>query len=160
MKHELWIIFVSYKQKNLMEKLLGVSFSHRDRSPQTRNYSLPGSSNPQLQGFPTLTLPNPFSSSSNKAFPPQKEFIYSFMGMGILLCCITFLGCIVVEAIKGCCMCFYTLLVTILILLEAALVGFIGIDHRWEKVSFRFFNRLLKRILTLVSGLVSLWLQY
>ncbi|KAJ7977126.1 putative Tetraspanin family protein [Quillaja saponaria] len=64
---------------------------------------------------------------------PAPWFIYSFMGVGILLCCITFLGCIAAEAINGCCLCFYTILITILIVLEAALVAFIAIDRHWEK---------------------------
>lgn len=64
---------------------------------------------------------------------PAPWFIYSFMGVGVLLCCISFIGCIAAEAINGCCLCFYTLLKTILILMEAALVAFIAIDRRWEK---------------------------
>ncbi|XP_027365571.1 tetraspanin-18 isoform X2 [Abrus precatorius] len=63
---------------------------------------------------------------------PSPWFIYAFMGVGILVCCITFLGCIAAEMINSCCLCFYTLLVTILLLLEAALVGFIAVDHHWE----------------------------
>ncbi|KAJ1390334.1 putative tetraspanin-18-like [Sesbania bispinosa] len=55
------------------------------------------------------------------------------MGVGILVCCITFFGCIAAEMINGCCLCFYTLLVTVLLLLEAALVGFIAIDHHWQE---------------------------
>lgn len=34
------------------------------------------------------------------------RFIYSFMGLGISLCCITLVGCIAAEAISGCCLCF------------------------------------------------------
>ncbi|KAF9688471.1 hypothetical protein SADUNF_Sadunf02G0200500 [Salix dunnii] len=64
---------------------------------------------------------------------PAPWFIYSFMGVGIILCCITFIGCIAAESINGCCLCFYTILKIALILLEAALVAFIAIDHRWEK---------------------------
>ncbi|KAM1153061.1 hypothetical protein FF1_035557 [Malus domestica] len=64
---------------------------------------------------------------------PAPWFIYSFMGLGILLCCVTFIGCIAAAAINGCCLCFYTILVTMLTLLEAALVAFILIDRRWEK---------------------------
>ncbi|EXB46063.1 hypothetical protein L484_015924 [Morus notabilis] len=37
---------------------------------------------------------------------PAPWFIYSFMGVGILMCCITFIGCIAAEAINGCCLCF------------------------------------------------------
>ncbi|KAJ0054256.1 hypothetical protein Pint_01620 [Pistacia integerrima] len=64
---------------------------------------------------------------------PAPWFIYSFMGVGILLCCITLIGCIAAEAISGCCLCFYAVLKTMFILLEAALVAFIAIDHHWEK---------------------------
>ncbi|XP_021806090.1 tetraspanin-18-like [Prunus avium] len=64
---------------------------------------------------------------------PAPWFIYCFMGLGVLICCITFIGCIAAEAINGCCLCFYTILITVLALLEAALVAFIAIDHRWEK---------------------------
>ncbi|OMO97834.1 Tetraspanin/Peripherin, partial [Corchorus capsularis] len=64
---------------------------------------------------------------------PTPWFIYSFMGVGIVLCCISFIGCIAAESINGCCLCFYTLLKIVLILVEAALVAFIAIDRRWEK---------------------------
>ncbi|CAI0426698.1 unnamed protein product [Linum tenue] len=37
---------------------------------------------------------------------PAPWFIYSFMGVGAILCCITFIGCIAAEAINGCCLCF------------------------------------------------------
>lgn len=65
---------------------------------------------------------------------PAPWFIYSFMGLGVVLCCISFIGCIAAEALNGCCLCFYTLLVSVLLLLEAALVAFIAIDHHWEQI--------------------------
>ncbi|XVF81111.1 hypothetical protein PTKIN_Ptkin15bG0130200 [Pterospermum kingtungense] len=64
---------------------------------------------------------------------PAPWFIYSFMGVGIVLCCISFIGFIAAESINGCCLCFYTLLKIVLILIEAALVAFIAIDRSWEK---------------------------
>ncbi|XP_022967314.1 tetraspanin-20-like [Cucurbita maxima] len=64
---------------------------------------------------------------------PAPWFIYSFMGLGILLCCIALVGCIAAEAISGCCLCFYNMLIMLFILVEVALVAFIGIDRRWEK---------------------------
>ncbi|XP_021660111.1 tetraspanin-18 isoform X1 [Hevea brasiliensis] len=64
---------------------------------------------------------------------PAPWFIYSFMGVGIILCTITLIGCIAAESVNGCCLCFYTILKTVLILLEAALVAFIAIDHHWQK---------------------------
>lgn len=63
---------------------------------------------------------------------PSPWFIYFFMGFGVLLCCITCIGHIAAEAYSGCCLCFYTLLKTLLILLEVALAAFIAFDHHWE----------------------------
>ncbi|KAK4765852.1 hypothetical protein SAY87_007494 [Trapa incisa] len=65
---------------------------------------------------------------------PAPWFIYSFMGVGMVLCCISCIGCIAAEAINGCCLCFYTLLVSALLLIEAGLVAFIVIDDRWERI--------------------------
>ncbi|KAK4272967.1 hypothetical protein QN277_021452 [Acacia crassicarpa] len=64
---------------------------------------------------------------------PAPWFIYSFMGVGIVLCCITFLGCIAAEVVHSCCLCFYTILISVILLVEAALVGLIAIDHHWEE---------------------------
>ncbi|PIN00836.1 hypothetical protein CDL12_26659 [Handroanthus impetiginosus] len=64
---------------------------------------------------------------------PAPWFIYAFMGVGILICCITCIGHIGAEAINGCCLCFYAILTTIFILLEVGLVAFIALDHHWEK---------------------------
>ncbi|KAA8550778.1 hypothetical protein F0562_002462 [Nyssa sinensis] len=59
--------------------------------------------------------------------------MFAFMGLGAVLCCITCIGHIAAETINGCCLCFFTLLTTVLILLEAVMVAFIVIDHNWEK---------------------------
>nr|XP_043637424.1 tetraspanin-18 isoform X2 [Erigeron canadensis] len=64
---------------------------------------------------------------------PAPWFIYAFMGLGVVLCCISCIGHIAAEAIHGCCLCVYTILKVTLILLEVALVAFIALDHRWEK---------------------------
>ncbi|KAK8611751.1 hypothetical protein V6N13_131793 [Hibiscus sabdariffa] len=37
---------------------------------------------------------------------PAPWFIYSFMGVGIGLCCISLIGCVAAESINGCCLCF------------------------------------------------------
>ncbi|KAI4374382.1 hypothetical protein MLD38_012385 [Melastoma candidum] len=64
---------------------------------------------------------------------PASWFIYSFMGVGIVLSSISLIGCMVAEATNGCCLCFYAILVSVLLLIEGALVVFIAIDHRWEQ---------------------------
>ncbi|XP_027165107.1 tetraspanin-18-like [Coffea eugenioides] len=63
---------------------------------------------------------------------PKPWFIYAFLGVGILMCCITCIGHIAAEAINGCCLCFYAILSTFFILLEVSLVTFIAIDRQWE----------------------------
>ncbi|XP_061368604.1 tetraspanin-18-like [Gastrolobium bilobum] len=88
---------------------------------------------PPLPPIPHLSLRHGFGFSVDSINLPAPWFIYAFMGVGILVCCITFLGCIAAELINGCCLCFYTLLITVLLLLEAALVGFIAVDHHWEE---------------------------
>ncbi|CAJ2651873.1 tetraspanin-20-like [Trifolium pratense] len=81
-----------------------------------------------------ISLPRSFSPllTSNINLPAP-WFIYGFMCVGILVCCIAFFGCIAAEIINGCCLCFYTLLITVLVLLEAALVVFIAIDRQWQE---------------------------
>ncbi|OVA02236.1 Tetraspanin/Peripherin [Macleaya cordata] len=64
---------------------------------------------------------------------PAPWFIYTIMGVGILLCSVTCIGHIAAEAINGCCLCFYSLLNTILLVLEASMVAFLVLDKRWEK---------------------------
>ncbi|KZV21517.1 tetraspanin-18-like [Dorcoceras hygrometricum] len=64
---------------------------------------------------------------------PAPWFIYSFMGLGILVCCITCIGHIAAEAINGCCLCSYAMLNTVFVLLEAGLVTFIALDRHWER---------------------------
>ncbi|XP_071721567.1 tetraspanin-18-like [Rutidosis leptorrhynchoides] len=71
----------------------------------------------------------------NKHLPDSSDspwFIFAFMGLGIVLCCISCTGHIAAEAINGCCLCFYGLLKTVFILLEVAFVLFIALDRQWE----------------------------
>ncbi|KAG8389124.1 hypothetical protein BUALT_Bualt02G0196600 [Buddleja alternifolia] len=46
-----------------------------------------------------------FNDINSHSLPPP-WFIYAFMGVGILVCCITCIGHIAAEAINGCCLCF------------------------------------------------------
>lgn len=64
---------------------------------------------------------------------PSPWFIYAFMGVGVMLCCISCTGHIAAESINGCCLCFYSILKTLFILLEVALILFIALDHHWER---------------------------
>ncbi|XP_058101354.1 tetraspanin-20-like [Magnolia sinica] len=64
---------------------------------------------------------------------PAPWFIYSFMGIGILLCLVTCTGHIAAEAVNGCCLCFYTLLMTVFIIIEAALVSDMVFNDHWDK---------------------------
>uniref|UniRef100_A0A7N0SYG0 Uncharacterized protein n=1 Tax=Kalanchoe fedtschenkoi TaxID=63787 RepID=A0A7N0SYG0_KALFE len=64
---------------------------------------------------------------------PAPWFIYSFMAVGVMLCSVTCVGLIAAEAINGCCLCFYSLLKVVVILVEASFVAFVVFDHHWEE---------------------------
>ncbi|XP_071738124.1 tetraspanin-20-like [Rutidosis leptorrhynchoides] len=84
--------------------------------------------------FETNTVTGIYDAIQLESNPiPAPWFIYAFMGLGVVLCCISCIGHIAAEAIHGCCLCFYTILKVVFILLEVALVAFIALDHRWEK---------------------------
>ncbi|CAN6460529.1 unnamed protein product [Victoria cruziana] len=85
----------------------------------------------KLVGLVSSHLETGRSSSFEKLPPPW--FIYSSMSTGITLCLINFIGCIAAETINGCCLFFYSLLATILILVEAAFVVYIILKRHWEK---------------------------
>ncbi|KAJ6812185.1 tetraspanin-18 [Iris pallida] len=64
---------------------------------------------------------------------PAPWFVSALMGIGILVCLIAFTGHVAAEAISGCCLCFYAVLSTVLILVEAALVGYVVFNKHWEE---------------------------
>ncbi|CAL9772845.1 unnamed protein product [Musa acuminata subsp. burmannicoides] len=64
---------------------------------------------------------------------PAPWFVCASMGVGISLCLISFTGYVAAEAVNGCCLCFYAVLSTILIVLEAALMGDILLNKHWEE---------------------------
>eukprot|EP01018_Ginkgo_biloba_P020836 Gb_12923 [translate_table: standard] len=64
---------------------------------------------------------------------PAPWFIYTFLGLGIIVCLITCFGHIAAEITNGCCLCCYSVLIIILILMEASCVGDIFFNHHWEK---------------------------
>lgn len=65
---------------------------------------------------------------------PKAWFIYLFIAVGVILFIIACSGCIAVTTRRGCCLCCYTVLVVLLIMVELALAGFLFFDHKWEKV--------------------------
>ncbi|KAF1880006.1 hypothetical protein Lal_00022133 [Lupinus albus] len=97
------------------------------------NHHIPKTPFPNSITFSFDSHPHVFGFDIDSINLPAPWFIYSFMGIGIVVSCVTFLGCIAAEMINGCCLCFYTLLVTVLLLVEATLVGFIAVHHRWEE---------------------------
>ncbi|KAE9589936.1 putative tetraspanin/Peripherin [Lupinus albus] len=100
------------------------------------NHHIPKPPFPNSVTFPFLSHPSlrlAFGFYDSSINLPAPWFIHAFMGVGIVVCCVTFFGCIAAEMINGCCLCFYTLLISILLLVEAALVGFITIDRHWQE---------------------------
>lgn len=64
---------------------------------------------------------------------PAPWFIYTCLGIGIIVCVITCIGHVAAEITNGFCLCCYSTLVLLLILVEVALVGDIFFNHKWEK---------------------------
>lgn len=83
-------------------------------------------------GRPLLFLAPLSSSFLDKL--PKAWFIFVFVAVGIILIIISCSGCIAVATRRGCCLCCYTVLVVLLIIVELALAGFIFFDHKWEEV--------------------------
>ncbi|EFJ26409.1 hypothetical protein SELMODRAFT_172827 [Selaginella moellendorffii] len=65
--------------------------------------------------------------------PGRATFIYAFLGVGAIVLVITCTGHVAAETASGCCLCFYTLLLVVLLLAQAVLAGFIIFDKNWEK---------------------------
>jgi len=85
-----------------------------------------------ILGRPLLFLAPLSTSFLDKL--PGAWFIYLFMAVGVILFIVSCSGCIAVATRRGCCLCCYTVLVVLLIVVELALAGFIFFDHKWEKV--------------------------
>lgn len=64
---------------------------------------------------------------------PAVWFVCALMGLGILVCLIAFAGHVAAETISGCCLCFYTMLTMMLILLEAVLAVDIVFNKHWQE---------------------------
>ncbi|XP_020574482.1 tetraspanin-18 [Phalaenopsis equestris] len=79
------------------------------------------------------TLKHGLSFSLDLDKLPAPWFVCALMGVGILLCFVSFTGNIAAEAISSCCLCFYAVLITIMILLEVALAGDLFFNKEWKK---------------------------
>ncbi|WMV47048.1 hypothetical protein MTR67_040433 [Solanum verrucosum] len=102
----------------------------------------------QFLNFGSIDVSNSVVSALpelNKNSLPAPWFIYAFMGIGVILCCITCIGHVGAEAVNGCCLCFYSLLMMTFVLLEVSLVAFIAIDHHWEKTPVLSPPRIFQR---------------
>ncbi|KAG0449562.1 hypothetical protein HPP92_027233 [Vanilla planifolia] len=64
---------------------------------------------------------------------PFPWFIYPPMGVGLLFCLISYTGYLTAGMANNCCLFLYALLITILILLEAALVADLMLNQHWEE---------------------------
>ncbi|KAF3663730.1 hypothetical protein T459_23334 [Capsicum annuum] len=66
---------------------------------------------------------------------PVPWFIYAFMGIGVILCCITCIGHVGAEVVNGCCLCF---------LKETDMLPrseCIQLCHRWMSINMLSLNR-------------------
>ncbi|XP_022873648.1 tetraspanin-18-like [Olea europaea var. sylvestris] len=75
--------------------------------PYDPEFKLPGNTIPAINSVSDVVFgvgDNGIRLNSHIILAPW--FIYAFMGVGILICCITCIGHIAAEAINGCCLCF------------------------------------------------------
>uniref|UniRef100_A0A6N2LTE3 Tetraspanin-19 n=2 Tax=Salix viminalis TaxID=40686 RepID=A0A6N2LTE3_SALVM len=72
-----------------------------------------------------------FDDDDDDEFTPW--FIYTFLGLGVALSMITFLGHIAAETANGCCLYLYMLFVFLLIMLEAGVTADIFFNRDWEE---------------------------
>uniref|UniRef100_A0A2C9U881 Tetraspanin-19-like n=1 Tax=Manihot esculenta TaxID=3983 RepID=A0A2C9U881_MANES len=60
-------------------------------------------------------------------------FIYSFLSIGITLCLITCIGHVSADSSNGFCLSCYTVIISVLLLLEIAFAADILLNSEWEK---------------------------
>ncbi|KAI3439955.1 uncharacterized protein J3R85_004086 [Psidium guajava] len=60
-------------------------------------------------------------------------FIYAFLGMGVILCLIAWIGRVAADSANGCCLSCYMLIMSLLILIEATVAADILLNSDWEK---------------------------
>ncbi|KAK0588962.1 hypothetical protein LWI29_007759 [Acer saccharum] len=71
-------------------------------------------------------------------FPPAGDhpvpwFIYTFLGLGVILCVITCSGHIAAETANGCCLYLYMFFVILLLMLEAGVTADVFFNPDWEE---------------------------
>lgn len=64
---------------------------------------------------------------------PKAWFIYLFAGLGLTIFLISCFGCIGAATRNGCCLCCYSLLLFLLILVELGVAAFIFFDKSWKE---------------------------
>lgn len=64
---------------------------------------------------------------------PAPWFVCAVMGFGAVLCVVSFMGHVAAEVVNGCCLCFYVVLTSLVILLEASLGGYLVFNKQWEQ---------------------------
>ncbi|XP_028772865.1 tobamovirus multiplication protein 2A [Neltuma alba] len=72
-------------------------------------------------------------SLSDSISLPKAWFIYLFIAIGVVLFVISCFGCIGIATRNGCCLCCYSILLLLLILVELGFAAFLYFDKSWEK---------------------------
>ncbi|OAY34072.1 tetraspanin-19 [Manihot esculenta] len=60
-------------------------------------------------------------------------FIYTFLGLGVILCVITCIGHVAAETANGCCLYLYMLFVFLLLMLEAGVTADVFLNRDWDE---------------------------
>ncbi|EOA31414.1 hypothetical protein CARUB_v10014594mg [Capsella rubella] len=71
----------------------------------------------------------PFADSDH----PVPWFIYSFLGLGAILCVVTCAGHIAAETVNGCCLYLYMGFIVLLVMVEGGVVADIFLNRDWKE---------------------------
>eukprot|EP00850_Spirogloea_muscicola_P002542 SM000010S04180 [mRNA] locus=s10:43713:45567:- [translate_table: standard] len=66
---------------------------------------------------------------------PKPWFIYAFLGAGVFIACVTFIGAVAGESGHACCLSCYTFGLGVLLLLQGTIAAALYLDRSWERVS-------------------------
>ncbi|CAM0879748.1 unnamed protein product [Alopecurus aequalis] len=64
---------------------------------------------------------------------PDLWFACAVMAAGVLYCAVLLAGYVAAEINSGCCLCFYTVLAMVMLLLEAAVAGQLLLNEQWRQ---------------------------
>lgn len=86
-----------------------------------------------LYGFWMVRVWQRDRDSGSTFYSTAPWFIYAFLGMGVILCLITWIGRVAADTANGCCLSCYMFIMCLLILIEIMVTADVLLNSDWEK---------------------------